>query len=48
MTERKLTLFEHFILLLTATGRKSGKPRRTMVEYHLEPGTGDFIVWRSP
>ena len=39
-----LPLFGDFILLLTTTGRKSGKPRRTTVEYHPEPGTGDFII----
>ncbi len=39
-----LPLFGDFILLLTTTGRKSGKPRYTLVEYHPEPGTGDFII----
>ncbi len=39
-----LPLFGDFILLLRTTGRKSGKPRFTFVEYHSEPGTGDFII----
>lgn len=39
-----LPLFGDFILLLTTTGRKSGKLRYTPVEYRCEPGTGDFIV----
>jgi len=39
-----LPLFGDFVLLLTTTGRKSGKLRYTPVEYRCEPGTGDFIV----
>jgi deazaflavin-dependent oxidoreductase (nitroreductase family) len=39
-----LPLFGDFILLLTTTGRKSGKLRYTPVEYRCEPGTGDFII----
>ena len=39
-----LPLFGNFILLLTTTGRKSGKPRQTPLEYRREPGTGHFIV----
>lgn len=39
-----LPLFGDFVLLLTTTGRKSGKPRYTPVEYRLEPETGEFIV----
>ncbi len=35
-----LLLFGSFILLLTTTGRKSGKPRYTPLEYRREPGTG--------
>ena len=39
-----LPLFGDFVLLLTTTGRKSGKLRYTPVEYRCEPGTGDFII----
>jgi deazaflavin-dependent oxidoreductase (nitroreductase family) len=39
-----LPLFGDFILLLTTTGRKTGKIRQTPLEYRLEPGTGCFIV----
>ena len=39
-----LPLFGDFILLLTTTGRKSGKPRYTPLEYRREPGTGDIII----
>jgi deazaflavin-dependent oxidoreductase (nitroreductase family) len=39
-----LPMFGNFILLLTATGRKSGKLRRTPLEYRLEPGTGCCII----
>lgn len=39
-----LPLFGSFILLLTTTGRKSGKPRPTPLEYHREGGTGDMII----
>lgn len=34
----------NFILLLTTTGRKTGKPRYTPLEYHPEDGSGYFIV----
>lgn len=33
-----------FILLLTTTGRKTGKPRHTPLEYHPEDGSGYFII----
>jgi deazaflavin-dependent oxidoreductase (nitroreductase family) len=39
-----LPLFGNFILLLTTTGRKSGKARRTPLEYHRETGTGDMVL----
>jgi deazaflavin-dependent oxidoreductase (nitroreductase family) len=39
-----LPLFGSFILLLTTTGRKSGRPRHTPLEYRREPGTGDMII----
>jgi len=39
-----LPLFNGFILLLTTTGRKSGKPRLTPLEYHREPGTGFPVI----
>lgn len=39
-----LPLFGDFILLLTTTGRKTGRTRRTPLEYRRDPGSGDFIV----
>jgi deazaflavin-dependent oxidoreductase (nitroreductase family) len=39
-----LPIFSGFILLLTTTGRKSGKPRQTPLEYRFEPETGSYIV----
>ena len=39
-----LPLFGDFILLLTTTGRKTGKVRRTPLEYRVEPESGCFIV----
>jgi len=39
-----LPLFGNFILLLTTTGRRSGKPRQTPLEYRREQGTGYMIV----
>ncbi len=39
-----LPLFGDFILLLTATGRKSGKPRQTPLEYRREEGSGSFVI----
>jgi deazaflavin-dependent oxidoreductase (nitroreductase family) len=39
-----LPLFGNFILLLTTTGRKSGKLRQTPLEYRREPDTGDIII----
>lgn len=39
-----LPLFGNFILLLATTGRKTGKPRHTPLEYRREEGTGYFIV----
>lgn len=39
-----LPLFGDFVLLLSTTGRKSGKQRHTPIEYRREPGSGDFIV----
>jgi deazaflavin-dependent oxidoreductase (nitroreductase family) len=39
-----LPLFGDYILLLTTTGRKSGRQRNTPLEYRLEKGTGNFIV----
>lgn len=39
-----LPLFGNFILLLTTTGRKSGKLRFTPLEYRREQGTGYVII----
>ena len=39
-----LPLFGGFILLLTTTGRKSGRPRHTPLEYRREKGTGHRII----
>ena len=39
-----LPLFGGFILLLTTTGRRSGKLRQTPLEYRIEPETGCCIV----
>lgn len=39
-----LPLFGEHILLLTTTGRRSGKPRHTPLEYRRAAGTGDMIV----
>ncbi len=39
-----LPIFSGFVLLLTTTGRKTGKLRRTPLEYRLEPETGCTIV----
>ena len=39
-----LPLFGNFVLLLTTTGRKSGKPRHTPLEYRREQDTGHVIV----
>jgi deazaflavin-dependent oxidoreductase (nitroreductase family) len=39
-----LPLFGNYILLLTTTGRKSGRKRNTPLEYRLENGTGHFII----
>lgn len=39
-----LPLFGGFILLLTATGRKSGKPRHTPLEFRREAGTGAMVI----
>lgn len=39
-----LPLFNDFILLLTTTGRKSGKLRRTALEYRREKDTGYAII----
>jgi deazaflavin-dependent oxidoreductase (nitroreductase family) len=39
-----LPLFGSFILLLTTTGRKSGKQRHTPLEYHREQETGYPII----
>ena len=39
-----LPLFGSFILLLTTTGRKSGKPHYTPLEYRREAGTGHCIL----
>jgi len=39
-----LPLFNDFILLLTTTGRKSGKLRNTPLEYRREKGTGYAII----
>jgi deazaflavin-dependent oxidoreductase (nitroreductase family) len=39
-----LPLFGGFILLLTTTGRKTGKPRYTPLEYHAEDVSGYFII----
>jgi deazaflavin-dependent oxidoreductase (nitroreductase family) len=39
-----LPLFSNFVLLLTTTGRKSGQPRFTPLEYRREPGTGYPVI----
>ena len=39
-----LPLFGGFMLLLTTTGRKSGRPRLTPLEYRREGGTGCAII----
>ena len=39
-----LPMFGDFILLLTTTGRKTGKPRYTPLEYHREGKSGCFII----
>lgn len=39
-----LPLFNDFILLLITTGRKSGKLRKTPLEYRREKGTGYAII----
>ena len=39
-----LPLFGNFILLLTTTGRKSGKLRHTPLEYRREQSTGHAII----
>ena len=39
-----LPLFSSFVLLLTTTGRKSGKQRYTPLEYQREQRTGDPII----
>lgn len=39
-----LPLFGDFVLLLTTTGRKSGQPRYTPLEYRREVGTGCAII----
>jgi len=39
-----LPLFGDFILLLTTTGRKTGKVRQTPLEYRVEPDSGCFII----
>lgn len=39
-----LPLFGDFILLLTTTGRRSGKKRYTPLEYRREKGSGYFVV----
>ena len=36
--------FGNFILLLTTTGRKSGKLRRTPLEYRREGGSGQIVI----
>lgn len=39
-----LPMFNDFVLLLTTTGRKSGKRRRTPLEYRREPGSGHMVI----
>jgi deazaflavin-dependent oxidoreductase (nitroreductase family) len=39
-----LPIFSSFVLLLTTTGRKSGKQRYTPLEYHREKDTGNPII----
>jgi deazaflavin-dependent oxidoreductase (nitroreductase family) len=39
-----LPLFGNFVLLLTTTGRKSGKLRHTPLEYRREQGTGYIVI----
>ena len=39
-----LPLFGDFILLLTTTGRRTGRVRQTPLEYRVEPGSGCFLL----
>jgi deazaflavin-dependent oxidoreductase (nitroreductase family) len=39
-----LPVFSSFVLVLTTTGRKTGKERHTPLEYHREQGTGNPII----
>jgi deazaflavin-dependent oxidoreductase (nitroreductase family) len=39
-----LPIFGSFVLILTTTGRKSARLRRTPLEYRREPGSGDLII----
>jgi deazaflavin-dependent oxidoreductase (nitroreductase family) len=39
-----LPVFGKYILLLTTTGRKSGKKRHTPLEYRLEKSTGNIVI----
>jgi deazaflavin-dependent oxidoreductase (nitroreductase family) len=39
-----MPLFSSFVLLITTTGRKSGKKRYTPLEYQREQGTGNPII----
>jgi deazaflavin-dependent oxidoreductase (nitroreductase family) len=39
-----LPFFGDFVLLLTTTGRKTGKPRYAPLEYHCEEKSGYFII----
>jgi deazaflavin-dependent oxidoreductase (nitroreductase family) len=39
-----LPIFSSFVLLLTTTGRKSGKQRYTPLEYQREKGTGNPVI----
>ena len=40
-----LPLFGKYILLLTTTGRKSGRKRHTPLEYRLEKSTGNIVSY---
>jgi deazaflavin-dependent oxidoreductase (nitroreductase family) len=39
-----IPIFSGFVLLLTTTGRKTGKARQTPLEYRLERETGCYII----
>ena len=39
-----LPVFGNYVLLLVTTGRKTGLPRHTPLEYHREKSTGYFVI----